>query len=640
MKSRFDGTAAMYVFGPLSLYHSHRRPWETAQTSLAKAIRAFRVSATFPHQYSTAPIKTHVLGADGREVAVFRSSEPGAVVPVHVLYTERGDRKSEHVADIPPEGLEAEEYKGLFLPAMISESVETALVPTGVETGLSTVTRREIETRQLELQARIGELEKLKHDLALKVAILNMELKRRMEEIWLIELFLGSNEEVHLLANGSPAPASEPIQVYQRVLCMDEEIAVHQWLTDPNEVGEFEATWIGTFDRWVVSSPSRLNAIIPSQKGIVALRPRRKAKHREAYDYASALENAQREAADRQTYILVRNGEQVFRILIDLMLWPRFFPRIGEIDLSKAESSLRDRWAAKEMQEKYKNALAGMVLLQGLVERSDILHPLPRPDLNIFDQHHADEHFRFVRDDEEVLALTDGNPLANLTWKGYWAWLKEQLREGIRVLYFGLRDTSNGGKYQPLYDRTGVRLDEHRDWPSGDVLYTLINAENRYWGRTFGFKYYPPAERFWDPETGEARPRKNRVTFGVYSDEVLPYDFLSWRVVRHLLMSRADRENYTQFFQVFGHWYKLKKAEVEREKPFVDLVLRTALGREATEVERARCERLVRWWKIKTKETRDLGADEPKAFRMILAAWNRGEDFDNDPEKLLMEVVP
>lgn len=639
MKSRFDGTAASYIFGPPDLYYSHRRPWETAQTSLAKAIRAFRVSATFPHQYSTAPVKTQAMSPDGNHREVYLSSAPGAMIPVSVVVTQGGNRRFEHVADIAPEGGEAEEYRGLFLPAMVSESMETALAPAGVETGLSTITRREIESRQLELQAQLGELEKMKRDLATRVALLHMELKRRMEEIWLIELFLGSHEEVHLLANGAPAHPSEPIHVYQRVLCMDEEIAVHQWLTNPNEVGEFEAARIAEFDRWVVSSASRLNSIIPSQKGIVAMRPRRKDKHRVAYDYGTALENAQREAADRQTYILVRNGEQVFRVLIDLMLWPRFFPRLGEIDLSLAQSSLRDRWKAEEMQEKYKNALAGMVLLQGLVERSDILHPLPRPDINIFDQHHADEHFRFVRDDEAVIAITDGNPLANLTWKGYQAWLGEQVRAGIRVLYFGRKESAVGG-VRPLYDRTGVNLDEHRDWPKGDTLYTLIDARNGYWGRRFGFKYHPPAERFWDPETGEARPRKNRVTFGIYASEVLPYDFLSWRVIRHLLMSRAERENYSSFFKVFGYWYKLKRAETAREKPFVDLVLRTVLGREATEAERARCERLVRWWKIKTKEARDLGADEPKAFRMIVAAWERGEDFDNDPEKLLMEVLP
>ena len=128
MKGPFDGTAASYVFGPPSLYYSHRKPWETAQTSLAKAIRAFRVSATFPHQYSTAPVKTQAMSHDGIHREVYLSSEPGAMVPIHVVCSEGGGRRFEHVGDIHPEGPEAEEYKGLFLPAMVSLLVPLAAV--------------------------------------------------------------------------------------------------------------------------------------------------------------------------------------------------------------------------------------------------------------------------------------------------------------------------------------------------------------------------------------------------------------------------------------------------------------------------------------------------------------------------------
>lgn len=71
------------------------------------------------------------------------------------------------------------------------------------------------------------------------------------------------------------------------------------------------------------------------------------------------------------------------------------------------------------------------------------------------------------------------------------------------------------------------------------------------------------------------------------------------------------------------------------ELPFVDLVL-TQNGVDIyNDKERARCERLVRWWKMKVKHHRTLDADEAKALRMISKAFAKGEDHEDDPEHLL-----
>lgn len=57
------------------------------------------------------------------------------------------------------------------------------------------------------------------------------------------------------------------------------------------------------------------------------------------------------------------------------------------------------------------------------------------------------------------------------------------------------------------------------------------------------------------------------------------------------------------------------------------------------EDERARAERLLRWWKIKTKEHRGLKEDEAKALRMVSEAYRRGDDFDDDPERALFATL-
>lgn len=615
----FDGRTRQYTFG-FDRQGTHGL-WRVNATSLARAVRAFRVGAVFPHQYCKGRIKEAEGHFDGHyERDVYLRSAPGGVVPVRV--------QDVLVAEIPPEGPEAAEYRSSMLPQLPGLGSETtALQPAGAATGLDSAARRDIETLQLDLGQKLLELERVKRELQERKQALEAEVKRRMEQIWFIELFLGSQEEVKRLAEGQPAPANTPIAVHQRTLCMDEEIAVHDWLYHPDRVGEFDNRDVDAFDRWLVSSPSRLNAILPEQKGIVALRVRREVKEREGTSIADALQASAEEAADRRTYLLVRNGENLYRLWVDTNFWPRFYPRIDEFDVRK-----RDVWHRREHDEaKMKGFLAGAVVVQGLIERSDLFSPLPIPKLNIFDPEHLDSYFTMVRDDEETLMLTDGDPLANLTWKGYRDWLKSQLVPGTRVLYIG--PTYSRFDHDKLYSRTGIK--SISDWPTPGMLYTLEPGGSRWNGTNYTFVYRPDDKVYSDDtEDGwRGRPRKRGVRFQVYSDEVVPYDYLSWRVVRHLLLDRGQRQYYGDFFRLFLNWYKRKQAERERERPFVDLVLRQAGF--ATEADRARVERLVRWWKLKVKEHRDLTEDEPKALRMILQAFLRGDDTDNDPETLL-----
>ena len=118
----------------------------------------------------------------------------------------------------------------------------------------------------------------------------------------------------------------------------------------------------------------------------------------------------------------------------------------------------------------------------------------------------------------------------------------------------------------------------------------------------------------------------------------MPVDMMSWRVLEHLIKDRGQRDSYAAFFPLAWRWWKLKLEESKRERPFVDLVLRQAGVDLDDEAERARCERLVRWWKLKVKEHRTLGDDEPKALRMILKAFKRDDDHENDPERLLFDA--
>ncbi len=644
--SPYDGRPTTYWFGSL---RSGSSPLITA-TSLRQAILTFRVGHLNLEQWA--------------------DKEDG-LIPIGVKVKGTGWTEIMRLAVTVPadEELDARTLALLGQSSEVApESTTTAVALAGADTGLRSASRTALEEKQHEITLALAGLELQKRELERQVQTMRAELNRRMEQIWIIELFIGSNEQVHVLREGSPAPAATPITVRQAVLCMDEEIAVHDWFKNPARIGTFDHRCVTDFDAWLLQNPDGLDAICPWPRGIVGLRVRRMRVDRPPpTDICEAQANDEDDLSDRMTYLLIRNGENLYRLWIDVDLWPRLFA--SDADSRRAAGEPKEPgehvWTSdtERAQQRVKHQVAGLVAVQGIIERSILLHPLPFPALSVFDPRHADA-FQLIRDGEEVASLTDqinhmarirwndatvyarderGHTVCHLAQKGYRSWLKEQTVPGVRVLYVGRRHDS--GDYGKIRDRVGAyRGLDNIPWPKHGVLYTLEDDDGVR-NQPLAFKYlpddrvYPKAAGLADDEDDsvlwEGRPRTRRVTFGCYPDEVIPVDFLSWRVLEYLIRDRAQRADYGDFFRIAFDYWRLAREDAQREAPFVDLVL-SRIGWETTPADRARCERLVRWWKIKTKEHRTLGADEAKAYRMIRAAFLRGDDHENDPEHALL----
>lgn len=614
----FDGRLVVYHFG---VSGGGRATWKVEATSLRKAIRAFRLGALYPHQYSTKPIATQY--GEAYNDKVYLSSEPGAAIPVYAVRP----RKWEHVADISPTQEDTEMMPALHaaqghLRSAGIGSDTTAIAVGDTLTMVAALPRAGLEELDFDLQKKMADLEAAKRELSIQAGRIREELKRRLEQVWMIELFLGSKEEVRILRRGEPAPADTPITVRQQILCMDEEIAVYDWFNNPDRIGNFDYQNLEDFDNWLLESPEHLDAIFPDLKGIVGLRVRRRTKSREYEGIRGAFVQLQEEEWDRMTYLLVRNGDNLYRLWVDVNLWPRLFSAEADIKMPTGPFRESQRRSQEALQKQF---FAGMLVVQGLIERSNLLHPLPVADLSLMKVEHQG-YFNLVRDGEGQKLLADpDNKFAHLTWKTYVAWLRSHLASGVRVLYTGPQRFGFSDSYDNLKTRTG--LGTVASAPNPDEIYTLVEPTASK--DMFEFLYLP--DDYWSE-------RQKRVRWTSYSDELVPVDMMSWRVLEHLIRDRHDRENYERFFTTAFHWWHQKKAEGERERPFVDLVLAQA-GVDPTEANRARVERLVRWWKMKTKTHRTLGSDEAKALRMILKAFQKGEDFENDPERLLFREV-
>ena len=648
MKGPFDGKLTKYQFGGGPDGRDHYNQWEIKAESLDKAILRFRVGCMFPFRCADKKwwiMRETVDEDDYERVEDVVGAKPGATLNVYVWVD--GDAKV--VATIPVETDEVIIDPRMLLPPQAMEVLESTSEVTAIELsrqpqalqGLQTADRREVTRRALELELTIKKLEMEKYALKQQVEKLHAEISERLKRIWVIELYVGSHETVVQLAQGVPASVDEPITVRQRALCMDEEIAVWAWHHRPELLDKqkgFNYNNIEDFDQWLVEDASHLDQVLPEHKSVVAIRIRRNPRRRDgskARSICDIMSSIAEDEADRKTYLLIRNGENVYRLWVDTVIWPRFFPRRDELDLAKRKE--KDRWHEvdeKKIREEMQHYMCGLVVLQGLLDRSTLFQPLPNNGkINVFDPDHAERYLRLIRDDESALVADT----SILSWREYQEWLKTQLRVGARILYCGDRYGSGDDK---LKYRTGIN--SVSGWPMSDEVYVVdADCEKGSWrGDWFEFLYNPYDDIYekvdkWGSRVYDPHERQKRVRFRAYEGEIVPIDAISTRYLDYLINDRSQRENYTSSFMMLRHWKRIRDAEEAHEAPFVDLVLSQA-GLDsrdpANTAELQRCRRLVRWWKLKTKVGRTLEADEPKALRMVLAAFKRDQDYDGDPE--------
>lgn len=267
------------------------------------------------------------------------------------------------------------------------------------------------------------------------------------DRIFTIELYCGLQEEVEQIADGKPAGMDEKIAIRQMLLFMDEETIFDY------ESGGMDFEKVSDFDKWVVK-PENLNRILPEKKGIVAFRVRR---HDKNYGTPSSLLNAWIQMgwneANKQTYLLLRNGEKVYRILSAVDFSPRLIPRRGEIGDDQFKK-IDSRWDWSEDKHKrvetvevitpdnveYDDRIKMVddllrkynrmvILIQGLLDRSAVFHP--HPPINLAKAGTIDEWVQLIRDEE------DGLPCNVIDWKQYRAQLNSTLEKGkwIRVQF-------------------------------------------------------------------------------------------------------------------------------------------------------------------------------------------------------------
>jgi hypothetical protein len=144
-----------------------------------------------------------------------------------------------------------------------------------------------------------------------------------------VSLYAGLSEEVVQISKGAPGALTDRLHILQRLLYMDEECLLNY------KHGGMEFKQLGAFDEWL-AKPENLNRALPFQRSLVAFRVRRNRKEFEwDGTVEQILLSFEKEGLDKLTFLYIRNGDRLYRLNCDLEFGELIFPGRDELDLNE-----------------------------------------------------------------------------------------------------------------------------------------------------------------------------------------------------------------------------------------------------------------------------------------------------------------
>lgn len=528
------------------------------------------------------------------------------------------DRFAQTLRALPsPDSIDTSRQSGLVLQNGLTP-VEAGVKLKKIKSSIA-VTKALVIKKQQALQKFLKEQQLI---LASKTKALTERIERANDALYMINAYLGTEEEVIKIRDGEPAPADTMIVVRQSILFMDEEIAAAEnWMGR----SDFDFANVEAFDKWV-SKPKNLKQVLPELKGIVALKIRRSEK-----DYGdNPWVNAELNRKNKCLYLLIRNGERLYRIFTTLWLDESLLPRKNEyedlfydndFDSDRMKSikkplepgSTKYMEAMKKAQKRQQRFYTVMLLIQGLIDRTKVLKPFPVERVNMCDFNESSKYFEFVHDMENL--LSDGQ----LSFNDWQDQLNEKLTVGHRII--GNFEYDYGyNKY--TMTNAGERIRPKRaKRPTTGVIYTLEKEEGSdrwlvfYYDRNGDTVYHG-----WGDYQGKDPTRRAACKISRNDNFILNFDAATVKDIKYYMNSRMHRHNYQTMLPILFQALKAKEKEAATEKPFHKLLVGEIMKVHGVSVHLAESmiEELVSWWKFKNKTHRALTSDDSKAIRMIV----------------------
>lgn len=399
-------------------------------------------------------------------------------------------------------------------------------------------------TMEMIIAQKLQALEAVKDKMNAMLVVFERQIKKIMRVITTIELYLGIKEEIVQIQEGPTASADEPICIRQGLMFLDEEVG-DVW--DDGQGLEWNKKGIAAFDNWLTRNQN-YKKVLPEKKGIAAFQARRD--HKKRANHGNPFANLEKLEADMQTFLLIRNGDNLYRLITDKINFrPRLFPKRDELQrlfeywtladtfeqkeqnpeawvrhekLSDKEkerfgewTKYRDHDSANKIKEFSEDSVffykMRLTLFQGLIDRTAILHPLnENTEYKLFSASAQEAGLvRLIYDDE--LTLPSGR-------KPFWDWLSginETISFGSRIVL-----SHNWG----FLNSVGTHREmEEYDFKESDQLHKE-RLDDRYKSKTSGkWSNTPPrpAEGLYFVQKGERWQNEPVWIDNPYFDETL-----------------------------------------------------------------------------------------------------------------------
>jgi len=454
---------------------------------------------------------------------------------------------------------------------------------------MATAKRNELDRKLREMNSVLDTFREKVRDLVRVVTILN--------------LYLGKEVAVEQVADGEAADASEPLHLRQRILFMDEELCAHI---------DYEADYkdISLFFEWL-KEPANRDIVVPEQRCIVAIKPKR---FTMGYRSGDSWYNAQRDAWNRHTYLILRNGEKLYVVdSDDLECWDWVFPHKDHETAFAAKMADRATSFKDSLAKNHKNAnyrvMRFAAFVQGILDHAEFMGPFDK-ETNVMKM----QNVVLIRDDEDAL----GTGLA--PFKEFQEQKNSLLRRGKRIVYIpseGYREGMNGPTYYSSGDyKRWYAYEASKPGVPDEGVYSLQQDKGVL--KKFWFSYLPGGtvwpQNCWE----EPHDRKRREGWVPSMQYVLNYDDTTSAELQTYFDDRTKRMEFRDMMPILKRALLEKRKEEAGENAFVELMLHTLHGENlCCGVTEDDVREAIKWWKEKVIFTRPLTKDDAKAWRMI-----------------------
>ena len=333
------------------------------------------------------------------------------------------------------------------------------------------------------------------------------------KRIFNVELYAGLVEEVVQVREGKPAELTAKVHLLQRRCYMDEECLARY------EAGGMEFKDLPAFDHWLARAEN-FERILPFPRCIVAFQVRRNRKDRgDFHSFGSFIKMMEMEKLDKLTFLYIRNGEQLFRLGTAIEFDQKLFPDMDRQALGGklyakvygnggVQSIISvNEWLGmvedeNEQQKKYDAAPEDDKWRHRVHRSSDSYHPFVPSSVYYDDiaQHVQEEMEKHNRLTLALQGLLDRSPVLH-PHPAWQLWTQGGFEQALALIYDDSRALTTGDRpdFEAFREKLNASLKVGSVTVGQDDAWLLVEGEKESLRRQSrrGSDYYP--ERYHPP---------------------------------------------------------------------------------------------------------------------------------------------